>query len=169
MLNSLDKLTTEEKDLVMNALPIITVMIAAADGEVDESETGWANKLTDIRSYSHEEELQAYYEKVSENFDQQVRMMVKDLPANTKDAVPALAATLAGMNDILPKLPPTISGPFLKSMKSFATHIARASGGFLKIASISKEEQALIDLPMITFVPPVIVEEEEEEDTTADD
>ena len=168
MLNSLDKLTAEEKDLVMNALPIITVMIAAADGKVDESETGWANKLTDIRSYSHEEELQAYYEKVSENFAQQVRMIVKDLPANTKDAVPALAATLAGMNDILPKLPPTISGPFLKSMKTFATHIARASGGFLKIASISKEEQALIDLPMITFVPPVIVEEEEE-DTTADD
>jgi len=64
-------------------------------------------------------------------------MMVKDLPANQKDAVPALAATLAGMNDVLPKLPPTISGPFLKSMKTFAKHIARASGGFLKIASIS--------------------------------
>ena len=165
MLNSLDKLTTAEKDLVMNALPIITVMIAAADGKVDESETNWANKLTDIRSYSHEEELQAYYEKVGENFEQQVRMMVKDLPTNTKDAVPALAATLAGMNEVLPKLPATVSGPFLKSMKTFAKHIARASGGFLKIASISKEEQALIDLPMITFVPPVI----EEEDTTADD
>jgi len=130
--------------------------------------TNWANKLTDIRSYSHEEELQAYYEKVGENFAQQVRMMVKDLPANQKDAVPALAATLAGMNDVLPKLPPTISGPFLKSMKTFAKHIARASGGFLKIASISKEEQALIDLPMITFIPPVI-EEEVEEDITADD
>jgi len=168
MLNSLDNLSTQEKDLVMNALPIITVMIAAADGSVDESETNWANKLTDIRSYSHEEDLQAYYEKVGENFAQQVRMMVKDLPANQKDAVPALAATLAGMNDILPKLPPTVSGPFLKSMKTFAKHIARASGGFLKIASISKEEQALIDLPMITFVPPVIVEEEEGE-TSADD
>ena len=168
MLNSLDNLSKEEKDLVMNALPIITVMIAAADGKVDESETNWANKLTDIRSYSHEEELQAYYEKVSENFAQQVRMMVKDLPTNTKDAIPALSATLAGMNEVLPKLPATMSGPFLKSMKTFAKHIARASGGFLKIASISKEEQDLINLPMITFVPPVIVKEEEE-DTAADD
>jgi len=158
----LDKLTDSEKELVMNAMPIVTVMIAAADGTVDSSETGWANKLTDIRSYSHEEMLQPYYEKVSEDFAQKVRMMVKELPKNTKEAIPGLVAQMEQFNEILPKMPPKIAGSLLKSMKSFARHIARASGGFLKIASISKEEAALIDLPMITFIPPVIEEEEEE-------
>ncbi len=161
----LDKLSATEKELVMNAMPIITVMIAAADGKVDSNETGWANKLTDIRSYSHEEALQPYYEKVSEDFDQKVRMMVKALPQNTKEAIPGFVAQLEGFNDILPKLPPKVAGKLLESMKSFATHIARASGGFLKMASISKEEKALIDLPMITYVPPVIEEEEEETPT----
>ena len=165
MLSSLDKLTAEEKHLVMNALPVITVLIAAADGKVDESETGWASKLTDMRSYSHEEELQEYYEAISVNFDQEVRMLVKDLPANTKEAIPALSAVLAGMNEVLPKLPPQLAAIFLKSMKTFAKHIARASGGFLRMASISKEEQALINLPMITFVPEEIVEDTEEETT----
>jgi len=168
MLNTLDTLTTAEKDLVMNALPIITVMIAAADGKVDESETGWATKLTDIRGYSHEELLQGYYDLVGKDFDQKVRMMVKALPADQKSAVPELAEQLAGLNAILPQMPPKLSGIFLKSLKTFATHIARASGGFLKIASISKEEKALIELPMITYVPPVVEEEEIEEDTTSE-
>jgi len=168
MLNTLEKLTAAEKDLVMNALPILTVMIAAADGKVDESETGWATKLTEIRGYSHEERLQGYYDVVGKDFDQKVRMMVKALPADQKSAVPELAEQLAGLNTILPQLPPKIAGIFLKSLRTFATHIARASGGFLKIASISKEEKALIDLPMITYVPPVIEEEEIEEDTPSE-
>ena len=168
MLNYLDRLTTAEKDLVMNALPIVTIMIAAADGKVDISETRWATKLTDIRGYSHEELLQEYYDLVGKDFDQKVRMMVKALPADQKSAVPGLAEQLAGLNTILPQLPPKIAGIFLKSLKTFATHIARASGGFLKIASISKEEKALIDLPMITFIPPVIEEEETEEETPAE-
>lgn len=158
----LDKCSVAEQELVMNALPIVTVMIAAADGKVDSNETGWASKLADIRSYSHEEALQPYYEKVSEGFDQKVRMMVKALPNNTKEAIPEFVSQLEGFNEILPKLPPKVAGTLLKSMKSFAKHIARASGGFLKMASISKEEKALIDLPMITFIPPVIEEEEEE-------
>lgn len=156
----LDKLSETEKDLVMNAMPIITVMIAAADGKVDSTETGWASKLADIRSYSNEEALQGYYEEISKDFDQKVRMMVKELPDNTKEAIPGFVAQLEQFNQILPKMPHDIAGVLLKSMKSFAKHIARASGGFLKIASISKEEQALIDLPMITYIPPVIEEEE---------
>ena len=92
--------------------------------------------------------------------------MVKALPNNTKEAIPGFVAQLAQFNEILPKMPHDIAGTLLESMKSFAKHIARASGGFLKIASISKEEQALIDLPMITYVPPVVTGEDEE--TTAE-
>jgi len=164
MLNSLNNLAAEEKELVMNAPSMVTVLIAAADGKVDESETGWATKLTDMRSYSNEEELQAYYEEVSKNFAQQVRMMVKALPADQKNVVPELSAKLAGLNEVLPKLPPVLAAKFLKSLRTFANHIARASGGFLRMASISKEEKALIDLPMITYVPVVIPTEEEEEE-----
>ena len=163
MVNSLNTLAAEEKELVMNALPMVTVLIAAADGKVDESETGWATKLTDMRSYSNEEELQSYYEEVSKNFEQQVRMMVKALPANQKQAVPELSTKLAGLNEVLPKLPPVLATKFLKSLRTFANHIARASGGFLRMASISKEEKVLVDLPMLTYVPPAPPVEEEEE------
>ena len=53
---------------------------------------------------------------------------------------------------MLPKLPQVMGAKLYKSLTSFAKHIARADGGVFKMWSISKEEQALVDLPMITPV-----------------
>jgi len=123
MLNAMQSLSQEEKDLLLEALPLVTVLIAGADGKIDVSETSWAEKLTGIRSYS-----------------------------NAKEATKSISDKLAGLNDILPKLPQVMAAKLYKSLTSFAKHIARADGGVFKMWSVSKEEQALIDLPMITPV-----------------
>lgn len=150
MLNAMQSLSQKEQDLLLEALPLVTVLIAGADGDIDISETSWAEKLTGIRSYSNEPELNDFYEKVHEDFSGKVSYLIKGLPADTKEATKSISDKLAGLNDVLPKLPQVLGAKFYKSLTSFAKHIARADGGVFKMWSISKEEEALIDLPMIT-------------------
>ena len=143
-------LSQAEQDLLMDALPLVTVLIAGADGKIDVSETTWAEKLTDIRSYSNEPELNDFYEKAHEGFSDKVSLLMKTLPVETPEGTKMISEKLAGLNDILAKVPQVLGAKFYKSLTSFAKHIARADGGLFKMWSISKEEQALIDLPMIT-------------------
>ena len=160
MLNAMQILSQEEQTLLLDALPLVTVLIAGADGKIDASETSWADKLTDIRSYSNEPELNDFYKKVNEGFSGKVSYLIKELPAETKEGTQIIADKLAGLNEVLPKLPQRLAAKFYKSLTSFATHIARADGGFFKMWSVSKEEAALVDLPMIT---PIEMPTEEEE------
>ncbi len=161
MLNSMEGLSREEQEILFDALPLVTVLIAGADGKIDDSETSWAEKLTNIRSYSNEPELQEFYEKVDKNFAYKVRRLIKELPAETQERTAIISAKLERLNKVLLKLPPKLAAKFYKSLTSFARHIARADGGFLKMWSISKAEEALIGLPMIKKIE---MPEEEEED-----
>ena len=64
------------------------------------------------------------------------------------------------LKDVLPLLDNEIGHQIYDSLTSFAKHIAKASGGFLRFASISKAEKEWIHLPMID---PIILEELEDE------
>ena len=158
MLEAMQTLSQEEQDLLLDALPLVTVLIAGADGKIDKSETSWATKLTDIRSYSNEPELNDFYEKVSGNFAEKLSYLVSQWPADAKAGVKEVSEKLAGLNPILAKVPQALGAKFYTSLTSFAKHIARADGGIFKMWSISKEEEALIGLPMIT---PIEMPEEE--------
>ena len=60
-------LTSDEKELMHDAIPLITLFIAFADGEMDDQERTWAEKITEIRSYSAHDTLLNYYEEVGIN------------------------------------------------------------------------------------------------------
>lgn len=162
----MQNLSQEEQDVLLEALPIVTVLVASADGKIDESETAWAEKLTHIRSYANETDLNDFYQKVETNFMEKVNWYISQLPESTEAGVQLMSDKLAALNDILPKLPQDIAAKFYLSLKSFARHIARADGGLFKIWSISKEEAALIELPMIQPIE-MPVEEEGGEDNAS--
>jgi len=158
MLNAIQNLSQEEQALLFDALPLVTVLIAGADGKIDASETNWAKKLTDIRSYSNEPELNSFYEEANKDFEGKVSYLIKEIPAESKEGTQIIADKLADLNPILAKLPQRLAAKFYISLTSFAKHIARADGGFFKMWSVSKEEEALIGLPMLT---PIEMPEEE--------
>jgi hypothetical protein len=74
-----------------------------------------------------------------------------------------ISRRLTPLNDILAKLEPKVAAAMYDELKTFAKHVARASGGFLKMLSISHEERRWISLPMLrefTWTPPEGDEEE---------
>ncbi|MEM6965313.1 MAG: hypothetical protein AAF573_11140 [Bacteroidota bacterium] len=162
MLDKLQQLNEEERQELYDAIPVITVLIAGADGDIDDDELAQSEKITKIRSFSGSESMQSFYEKVGEDYSERLQRWLKVVSKDTAERTADLSARLEKLNPILAKLDPEWGAEMYKSFTSFAKHVAKASGGFLGIGSINKEEAELIDLPMLT----PIVWEIEEEDTS---
>ena len=158
-------LLPEEYDLLKETIPLITILIGGADGNLDSHERSWAEKVTNIRSYSLPEEYREYYLEVGDNFSDRLESLVNGLPDDVSDRQNEITRRMAPLNDILAKLEPKVAAAMYDEWLSFAKHVARASGGFLKMWSISAEEKKWINLPMLrefTWSPPAGAAEEEE-------
>jgi len=134
---------------LIEATDLITILIAGADGDIDDEEMEWAQKLADIRSYAYAEELKDYYSAVGQHFDIRLKALIAALPKEVEPRNREISIRLTELNPILQKLDNQIGAMLYESYTSFAEHVAKASGGFLRFASVSKEEKALINLPMI--------------------
>ena len=159
MIDEIQNLSEEERNELLLAVPRITVLIAGADGTIDEDETEWAEKIMKIRSYASIEALRPFYTEVGINFNNVLHSMIESLPREKDERKEILSNQLNGLNDILPKLSPRYGADLYKSFVTFAEHVAKASGGFLRFFSVSAEEKKLLSLPMIA--PIEYVDEEE--------
>ena len=149
MPKELASLQADEQQLMFDAIPYITILIAGADGDINLKETEWGEKITKIRSYSYDDKLVPYYKRVGEQYGQRLKELLAALPNDTQAREEAVSAELAKLNGILPKLDFFYASLYYESLVSFARHVAEAAGGILGIMSISSEERRLLDLPMI--------------------
>ena len=158
MLNNLYQLNEEEKQELFDAIPVITLLIAGADGKIEKEELEGSEKITKIRGYSGHEVMQEFYDKIGEDYTERLQRWLKVIPQDTAGRTAHLSARIEKLNPILAKLDQEWGARMYDSLTSFAKHVAKASGGILGFGSISKEEAALIDLPMLT---PIEMPEEE--------
>lgn len=158
MIQQFAGLTAEESQSLVDAIPLITILIAGADGNIDDQEKEWATKLTEIRGYAHPDSLQEYYQAVGNQYSEKLNHLIDILPKEVNERTQHISEQLSGLNPILAKLDINYAYNMYKSLTSFAEHVAKASGGFLRFATVSKEEAKLINLPMIE---PIVIEEEE--------
>ena len=149
MIANFEMLTPEEFEKLRQRVTWITIMIAGADGKIDSEEVSWASKIAKIRSYAGPDLLNEYYVEVGKDFNEHLEELVanssKDLKVRTAIAVDKVAE----LNPILAKLHPRIGALLYDSFVTFAMHVAKASGGFLRMWSVSYEENKYIDLPML--------------------
>jgi hypothetical protein len=145
-------LSAEEYETLKNSISWITILIASADGVIDPKETEWAEKLASIRGFTLPKELKGFYKDVGDDFHERLHNMIAVMPENNEERMALLTENLKSINPIMAKLDPSVGAPLYDSFKSFAKHVAKASGGFLRFFSISAEEKKYIDLKMITPV-----------------
>lgn len=152
MVQGFEELSEEKFTSLKDGVAWITLLIAGADGVIDENEKEWAQKLTEIRSYSLPNDLVNFYAEVGKDFSDKIEKLISELPNDKIERNKILARNISGLNDILAELNPEMASELYKSFKSFAKHVAKASGGILGMMSISKEEEELIDLPMLNEI-----------------
>ncbi|MFK8008657.1 MAG: hypothetical protein AB8H03_20025 [Saprospiraceae bacterium] len=160
MIQQFNNLTKQEASKMLNAIPLITILIAGADDKIDYNEKKWANKLANIRTFSNPNELHDYYSFIGIDFAERLNKNIDELPNNTAARQQKISEQLAELNTIFPKLDSPFGPKLYASCLSFAKHVANASGGFLGFNRISKTEKEWITLPMLE---PVLLHEEEEE------
>ena len=166
MIDNFKMLSESEFNQLKEAVSLISVYIAGADGDIDNEEIQWAEKITKIRSYNAPELIRGYYDEVGLDFEEKVLAMVLQLNGDTAKRNAYIEEKLAALNPIMAKLDERVGAKLYTSYITFAKHVAKATGGFLGFFSIGAEEAALLDLKMIT---PVIYEEEEEVPEKFDD
>ena len=78
MLNEFHNLTHAEQQLMLDAIPLITILVAGADDDIDEVELAEAQRLADIRSFNTKGQTNAFYEKVDDNLTDRIMVMMKE-------------------------------------------------------------------------------------------
>lgn len=151
-------LNDQQWDILVDAFPKVAVLIGSADGNMDEEEKEWSKKLSHIRTFSGNEELFELYQAVEGIMSERIEALLSVKSDDPEARERWLVSQLEMVNGVLSVLPPKIGAKVYEDLKSFAMHVARSSGGFLRFFSVSKEEEDLAQLPMID---PIIHDEEE--------
>jgi len=165
MIEKVSSISQSEKEILYNALPLITILVAGADGKIDQEESAWGKKLTNIRGYDVGGKFNDFYTNAAETYEEKFDEYMRSLPSNVKERSEVIGEKLSKVNPILARIEPSIGGPFYKSLVSFAEHIAKSSGGILGFGSVSKEEKKVMSLSMLTpieYVEEEVAEEDEE-------
>ena len=153
MIDQFSGVTPEDYQHLKDSIPLITVLIAGADGDIDTKEKEWAEKVTNIRSYALPEGLKEFYLEVGEDFQEKLDLYISEYHGDTENRNRLIATRLAHLNEIFPKfVNREVAVGLYESLLSFARHVARASGGFLSWGSINPQEQRVINLDMINPV-----------------
>ena len=161
MISFFEQLSKEDQEKLIDAIPMITILIAGSEGKIDTQETSWATKLTEIRSYAHYHKLHTFYQNVGLHFQEKLDKLILSLPEDVGIRTRILSDKLAELNDLLKRLRVEDGAMMYRSFTSFAKHVAKSSGGFLGFGSITNAEKKLIGLPMLT---PIIHEFDEGEE-----
>jgi len=149
MIPEFEELEQEEKEL-MYSLPIyVAVLIAGADGKIDNAEIKTAVSLSGLKKMKARKELIDYYNEVNTDYEDKLKMTIANLPADHKVREKWIIEELKKVNNILPKLEKSFAIKLYASVKDIAKQIAEASGGVFGYMSVGYEESKLLDLKMI--------------------
>lgn len=149
MQNQFHKLKEAEKNQLLEAPVLIAILIAGADGKIEENEIQWAEKVTHFRRETAHYTLHNFYETVGTDFEAKFRSTLASLPEDTTQRNELLASKLAELKPALAKMDEHYREKLVESFRSFAKQVAEASGGFLGFFSKSNEEAKWINLEML--------------------
>lgn len=156
------RLQKEEIDALVEAPALITILVGAADGELDSEERTWSERLLRTRTYNKPKELNEFYRVVVEGFWAKIQSEIAHLPTDMQTRNRELSERLSRLNPILAKLDIELAADLYKGFVGLAEETAKASGGFLRIGAIGFEESKWVKLPMLT--PVIMVKEQNEDD-----
>ncbi len=149
MIQEFENLEPQEKELMMGLPVYVAVLIAGADGEIDNKEVSRAIYLANDKMKHARKDLIPYYREANQDFEDKLKMLIANLPKDVKERQEILVSKLKEANAGFKKLPKKFAIELYASLKEIAKSIAEASGGVFGYMSIDYEESKLIDLKMI--------------------
>lgn len=149
MIQEFEKLREDEIEVLLNAPINVAILIAGADGKIDNAERQEAIAVARAKQSRAREQLEGYYKAVGERFESKFNELIDGYPEDAESRKKEITTELRKLNFILPKVDKNFSIKLYASLKDLAKKIAEASGGVLGYLSVSREESQLMELKMI--------------------
>ncbi len=149
MIPDFDQLTSAEIELLHKAPVLVSILIAGADGKIDNKEVKRAISLTEEKQKRTRSQLMEFYIEVGTDFEDKIRIVIQSLPSKVDKRTAEISKILEQLEPVLKKLSTQIACEFYQSLREIATEIAESSGGVLGLKTIGDEEALLVNLPMI--------------------
>ncbi len=148
MLPEFKNLTEEESNLMLMTPALITLLIAGAEGNVNQKEIDWGAKIAHFRAVMPSI-IQNYYQEVDKIFNDSLNQLIKVMPFDTAERSNKISNELQKLGNLWGKLDPDFAKEFYKSLPTLAKQVAQSSGGLWGYGSISPEERRFLALEMI--------------------
>ncbi|TXI70161.1 MAG: hypothetical protein E6Q41_01720 [Cyclobacteriaceae bacterium] len=149
MIREFEKLKSAEIELMHKAPVLVSILIAGADGKIDNKEVKRAISLTEAKQKRSRSSLMAFYTEVGTDFEDKIRIVIQSLPSKVDKRTAEISVLLSQLEPVLRKLNIQLAKEFYNSLREIATEIAESSGGVLGLKTIGDEEALLVNLPMI--------------------
>lgn len=150
MIPELKNLTEAELNTLIDAPALVTILIAGAEGKIDEKEIDWGSYVIHFRVSDYESSsMVAIYKEIDKVFDESVRQYIEALPNDTDERSKMITNKLEELNPIFKKIDPQFAKEYYDSLRVLAKQVAKASGGLWGYGSISPQEQKYLDLDII--------------------
>lgn len=149
MVKEFESLREDEIEVLLNAPINVAILIAGADGKIDNTERKEAISVARAKENRSREQLETYYQEVGERFEATFNQLVDSYPEDADSRRKEITTELRKLNFILPKIDKKFGVKLYASLKDLAKKIAEASGGVLGYLSVSREESQLMELKMI--------------------
>ena len=148
MIPEFGRLSNSEAELMLKSPLLVCILIAGADGEIDNKEVNTA--LAIARDHHRVQSvLNRYFEEMSADFEDKLKILIQSYSYNAAQRTETISQELGNLNLLWPKLTPEFSAAYYAMLRDLALRIATSSGGIWGMRKISPEEERLLRLPML--------------------
>lgn len=149
MLQELNRLSQEDRDLLMIVPVWVCMLVAGADNRIDKRELRKAIEVANEKQKEGSILIRKFYSEIAEQFETNLKGYIALLPEDADARNKILISKIEQLNKILPVLDRKFALAYYSSLNDFALEVAEASGGVFGIGAINKDEAQFVDLPMI--------------------
>jgi len=148
MISYFESLNDNEMELMFKAPILVCILIAGADGKIDNKELKEAISIAQKQAKSNSS-LSEYFREASQDFEDKIKILIQSYPYELTQRNPLIIQELSELNSVLPKLNKKFAINFYESLRLIADKIASSSGGVWGIHTVGTEEAKYVQLPMI--------------------
>lgn len=127
MINRLNKLTREERELLYQAPVLLSVQVACSSKGVNQTQKKDAIWLSHIKTFTADPVLIPYYQEVEKTFAPQFEATVQEYAPFDEAKQTALKEKIEQVNAVVAKLEPGYAEDLQHSLEKYVNHVQRSA------------------------------------------
>lgn len=137
MENQLKKLTIKERELLLKAPVLISILASSTDENIDRKERKEAIELSHLRTFTSKPILQSFYKEVEVEFKKNLEELLHKYEPFNETRQNLIKSELKTIYNLLAKLDDNFEKEMKESLKSYGRHIANVYTKFTDFFDLS--------------------------------